>query len=178
MSAGIKAIGRMADPSFFKFFTQAKVKALSLAERSGATISDEQKSDISRFKAFQSRVEGMFAQYVKSISGAAVSEAEFTRLKKAFINMDLSETQFKATIDGLKAGISIDVRMHQLALQTKGNTDKLKQLMETDPQLQGHHKKVEDMRNIITELGTKDSKAAVEGMSDEDLMAAINAGKV
>jgi hypothetical protein len=173
MSSGLKAINRMADDSFFNLFTQAKVKALALAEKSPFGITKEQKSELGRFKAFQSRVEGMFAQYVKSISGAAVSEAEFTRLKKAFINMELSPTQFKATMEGLQAGIAIDVRMHQLGLKTGGDTDKLKQLMETDPQLQGHNKKVDDMRNTIVELGRQDSRGAIGEMTDDELMAAL-----
>jgi len=62
-------------------------------------LSPEEQREVEEFQNFTTQAETAFVQFVKSISGAQVSEKEMERLKGAFINMDQGPTQFAQALD-------------------------------------------------------------------------------
>lgn len=151
----LDVVDRTADEKFFNTFNQAELMALRKADRLGVST-DVQKSKLERFKRFQITVDNLFAKYVKSISGAQVAEPEFQRLKKSFINMDLGPAEFKATLEGLKAGVELDRLNSTLALDADGDYDKLRQLKANDPKFQQLFESFDALKNMASNLDKRE----------------------
>lgn len=86
----------------FQFLDKLEIdelKDIPVAGKLFDGLNQEQKESVKKFSAFRRNVEEAFAQFGKSISGAAISEKEFKRLEKAFINAKQSPEQFKAVLD-------------------------------------------------------------------------------
>lgn len=107
------------------FAAQAKGKALELRDKlSGvpgvgamAKLSDEDKTFLAQRTQFVQNVERLFNQYRKEITGAGASNFELESLRRSFINMDLSPTQFRAAYAGLRRQMQEDIATQQSMLK-------------------------------------------------------------
>ena len=94
--AGLDENGRMKDPSMLTYKGQAEDFITRQAEKLGIEPSELQRQATFKRTQFITGVEQLFNAYRKEITGAAAAVQELDRLKKSFINMDMSPTQFEA----------------------------------------------------------------------------------
>ena len=65
------------------------------------TLTPDEEKFLTTARRFRSKVEDAFNDYRTQVTGAAAAIAEIERLRKVFINTDLSDTEFKATYSSL-----------------------------------------------------------------------------
>ncbi len=94
--AGLDENGRMTDPSLLTYKGQAEDFFIRQGEKLGIEPSEAQRQAVFKRTQFVTGVEQLFNAYRKEITGAAAAVQELDRLKKSFINMDMSPTQFEA----------------------------------------------------------------------------------
>jgi hypothetical protein len=91
----LSTIGRTFDPNYLQLPEKLIQAGLAGAESLGVTLSPEQAARVQSFTNFRSNAIGAFNQYIKSITGAAMSQKEAERIQKAFINAEKdSPSQF------------------------------------------------------------------------------------
>ena len=90
--------GRMSEDAarMLTYEGQAEDWLATQAEKLGREPSDLQREAIQLRTRFTTSVEQLFNAYRKEITGAAAAVQELERLKKSFINVDMSPTQFEA----------------------------------------------------------------------------------
>lgn len=87
------------DDKFLTFGGKAKMSALALADSSGIPLSDDLKAELSEFTSFKSNSLSMLNEYIKSITGAAMTNAEAERLRKTMPDPENdSPTEFLAKL--------------------------------------------------------------------------------
>lgn len=102
--------------SVFAFLDKLQIdelKDMPLVGKLFDGLDAEQKKAVREFSAFHRNVQEAFAQFGKSISGAAISEQEFKRLEKAFINAKQSPEQFKAVLEETLSTFERSNRIYQ-----------------------------------------------------------------
>ena len=106
-------VGRMFDPKYQTWEESLKNRGLSFLDSVGFLrdkLTDEQRKGLSDFTKFRSTAVAALNDYVKEITGAAMSAGEAERIRKAIIDVEKDgPTEFKAKLDQ-------GVRLTQLAL--------------------------------------------------------------
>tara|TARA_B100002003_G_scaffold241756_1_gene263859 strand:- start:327 stop:1568 length:1242 start_codon:yes stop_codon:yes gene_type:complete len=93
------ALTKTYDPEFLTYRNQGEAWLTKQAEKLGVSVDDARKQMLKDRTKFIQGVEGMFNAYRKEITGAAAAVQELERLKKAFINMDMSPSEFEAGLE-------------------------------------------------------------------------------
>lgn len=113
----LKDIERDADTGLLNLTDKGAGWVAKVADKWGIA-SEAQKERLLRQNSFFPKIERFFAGYVKSISGSAVAEPEFKRLKKAVINGDLSPTEFIGRLNDLVNASEKEIRFAADILKT------------------------------------------------------------
>jgi len=98
----LSAMSNSLDNDFLTWQGKAKEYGLSLAEKFGVDLKPEQQDYVQRFGEFRANSVNNLAQYIKSISGAAVTEEEAKRLTKGLPNADDSVSQYKGKMRAVR----------------------------------------------------------------------------
>lgn len=95
---GIGPDGRMSPEArdMLTYQSQAEDWFTRQAEKLGVEPSEVQRQAVGRRAQFNTTVEQLFNAYRQEITGAAAAVQELERLKKSFINIDMSPSQFEA----------------------------------------------------------------------------------
>ncbi|MEM6623663.1 MAG: hypothetical protein AAF674_15645 [Pseudomonadota bacterium] len=95
---GIGPDGRMSTEArdMLTYQSQAEDWFTRQAEKLGVEPSEVQRQAVGRRAQFNTTVEQLFNAYRQEITGAAAAVQELERLKKSFINIDMSPSQFEA----------------------------------------------------------------------------------
>ena len=84
----LAAVGETFDPVFLTFEGQAKNFGFDLFEKAGGTLSPEQKQFVSDYSEFRRVAVDGLNKYIKFITGAQMSEAEATRLRQGYADVE------------------------------------------------------------------------------------------
>jgi hypothetical protein len=114
----LENIEKNFDPEFLTYGGQLKDYALSKAEKLGIPISQANQKYLGDFTKLSQQVGQLWNQYRVEITGVAASEKELKTLKKTFLNMNLSPTQFKAALDNVKQDMKRGIRLKQKLLRS------------------------------------------------------------
>lgn len=87
------------------------------AEKAGITPSEAARKAIAERTRFSTSVEQLFNAYRKEITGAAAAVQELERLKKSFLNVDMSPTQFAAAYDEYQRELKRSMRVSRMLLR-------------------------------------------------------------
>ncbi len=121
------------DPSYFTYTNKAGAKASSEAEKlkgvpgleQGSellanTLTGMSKEDRAKFLAkranYLNSVDQVFNQYRKEITGAAAGEQEIERLRKSFLNGDMSPSEFKGSLEQVVSKYKAEAEQYKSAL--------------------------------------------------------------
>jgi hypothetical protein len=115
--AGLDENGRMVDPSMLTYRGQAEDFFAKKAEKLGIEPSDLQREAMVKRTKFVTGVEQLFNAYRKEITGAAAAVQELDRLKKSFINMDMSPTEFEAAFQQYTGELQRSMRVRRKLLR-------------------------------------------------------------
>jgi len=115
--AGLDENGRMADPWMLTYAGQAEDFLVRHAEKLGVEPTDLQREAVFKRTQFVTGVEQLFNAYRKEITGAAAAVQELDRLKKSFINMDMSPTQFEAAFAQYSGELKRSMRIRRRLLR-------------------------------------------------------------
>jgi hypothetical protein len=101
-----RAIQRLDDiqegfsPEYLKLPKQLAMKGLEFLEKIGGDLSDEQRDSLTAYTNFKFNASDNMNRYIKELTGAAMSELEANRLRKAIPDPENdSPTVFKAKMD-------------------------------------------------------------------------------
>ena len=96
--AGIGPDGKMADDARYMLTYPGRAAnwATVVAEKWGIKPEEADAESTRRFTKFTMATEALFNAYRKDITGAAASVKELERLQKAFLNKEMSPTEFEA----------------------------------------------------------------------------------
>ena len=95
--ARLKDIEKQFDPRFLQLPTQLGMKWSALKDKSGlASLAPAEKEDLQRYQSFRQAVLQDQNLYIKSITGAAMTDSEAKRIIGGMANMDDSPTEFTA----------------------------------------------------------------------------------
>lgn len=98
--ARLQSIQQSFKPEYLEMPNQLAMKGLDYANKLGLPISDEQKTKLTEFSRFRQDSYDHMNRYIKEITGAAMSEVEATRLRKAMPDPENDgPAVFKAKID-------------------------------------------------------------------------------
>lgn len=131
------------DPSAFTYKGKADRRISAIAELSKGIPGLEQATEFTANKitgkdaeergksletatAYLNSVEQFFNTYRKDITGAAAAEKEIERLRKSFINGDLSSSQFKGALDQLLIKYTSEAEFNKYVLNTGLDTSSKK----------------------------------------------------
>lgn len=90
------------DSKFLTFGGKAKMGALAMADSAGIPLSDDMKAELGEFTSFKSNSLGMLNEYIKSITGAAMTNAEAERLRKTMPDPENdSPTEFMSKLENV-----------------------------------------------------------------------------
>jgi hypothetical protein len=90
------------DSKFLTFGGKAKMGALAMADSAGIPLTDEMKAELGEFTSFKSNSLGMLNEYIKSITGAAMTNAEAERLRKTMPDPENdSPTEFMSKLENV-----------------------------------------------------------------------------
>lgn len=90
------------DSKFLTFGGKAKMGALAMADSAGIPLSDDMKAELAEFTSFKSNSLGMLNEYIKSITGAAMTNAEAERLRKTMPDPENdSPTEFMSKLQNV-----------------------------------------------------------------------------
>ena len=106
---GFKEIASLYRPEFSELDTRLKIKWAKFKEAGGdwskllgLEVSEEEKQLINDYSKWEQKSWEMTNQYIKSITGAQMSEAEAQRILKGFADpRKLSPTEYKAKLEGI-----------------------------------------------------------------------------
>ncbi|RLD65974.1 MAG: hypothetical protein DRI98_14070, partial [Bacteroidetes bacterium] len=90
------------DQEYTTYAGKAKALGISTMEKLGINTTADQKKYLEQYQTFKSDTIDNLAQYIKSISGAAVSEEEYERLSKAMPSMEMSDSEFRGAMAAVK----------------------------------------------------------------------------
>ncbi len=98
--ARLNAIQQSFKPEYLEVPNQLAMKGIEYANKLGLPVSDEQKARLTEFSRFRQDAYDNMNRYIKEITGAAMSETEANRLRKAMPDPENdSPAAFKAKID-------------------------------------------------------------------------------
>ena len=98
--ARITEIQRTFKPEYLEMPTQWAMSGLATLEKAGIDIGKEQRSTLTEYKNWQASAATNLNKYIKETTGAQMSEAEVSRLRKAAPDPEHdSPTEFKAKMD-------------------------------------------------------------------------------
>lgn len=86
-------------PEYLTYQGQFESFITKQAEKLGRDPSEVRKEALKGRQRFVMGIEQLFNQYRKEITGAAAAVAELERLKKSFINMDMSPSEFESGME-------------------------------------------------------------------------------
>lgn len=86
-------------PEYLTYQGQFESFVTKQAEKLGRDPGEVRKEALKGRQRFVMGIEQLFNQYRKEITGAAAAVAELDRLKKSFINMDMSPSEFEAGME-------------------------------------------------------------------------------
>lgn len=92
----LRAIGQSFNAKLLELPTQAKAAFLAGKEKLGGTLSTEEKKLVSDMTTFRVDTLKNLNNYIKEVTGAAMSAAEADRITQSMPNMDQSGTEFLA----------------------------------------------------------------------------------
>lgn len=93
--AAFQQIGAAYDPSFLELPTQYLQSGANIYEKLGGKLSPENAARKTKYETFRSASYNLLNNYIKAITGAAMSEKETTRIVKAVPNVaEDGNTQF------------------------------------------------------------------------------------
>lgn len=126
MISNLNAIEKDFDPKFLQVFGGQGTLAQWIArarDRSGVSpLSAAQAASLAKFTALRTRTERAFNAYRKEITGAAAALQELDRLKKSFLNTDMSPTEFRTALTDYRDEL-LRVRRLYMDLMRQGFTD-------------------------------------------------------
>lgn len=101
----LDAIQTQFKPEFQQYMDKAAYTALSVKEKAGFQLTNKQKKDLTEFSAYRRNAVNSLNEYIKSITGAAMSEPEAKRILSGMpkpgdgIFDGDSPTEFKSKLD-------------------------------------------------------------------------------
>lgn len=101
----LEAISSQFKPEFQRYMDRGTMMALSIKEKAGQKLTPKEEKDLSEFAAYKRNSTNAMNEYIKSITGAAMTIAEAERLLKGLPNPGSglfdgdSPTEFKAKQD-------------------------------------------------------------------------------
>lgn len=99
------------NPDFLTYKGQGEQFFTAQAEKLGLEPSQARKEFLKGRTEFVTKTERLFNAYRKEITGAAAAVQELDRLKKSFLNVDQSPSEFEATLDSYQAELKRTVRL-------------------------------------------------------------------
>jgi len=98
-------IKRIYKPEMLEWWNRKISEGVPLVEMLAGQekIPDEYKEMVSNFKTLQDLIGRNMSAYRRTVTGAAASEQELKRLEREFPNINLSATQFEASVEALIA---------------------------------------------------------------------------
>lgn len=99
--AQLLTIEANTNPEYFEYqkqgrqFTAAALQKIGMSQEAAA-------QEVKAFQAWKTQAETALVEYIKSVSGAAVTEQEAERLRKLFANGQMSKDQFAGALSALK----------------------------------------------------------------------------
>lgn len=112
-----EALGNLYDPSILTYQNQIKGAATAIGEKAGIEPSPEAKEALQKRTKFINGVERLFNAYRKEITGAAAAVQELERLKKSFINADMSPSEFEAAFNEYQSELKRSLRLRRRLLR-------------------------------------------------------------
>lgn len=101
-------INNLFQEKFLTYGTQAQVQVLSVLEKmSPNLLNDEQRQLLAESADFKASAFAEINEYIRSITGAAMSELEAERIMKATADPDMSPSQYKSVMKKLTKSIEI-----------------------------------------------------------------------
>ena len=117
--AGIGPDGRMSPEgrAMLTYQGQAEDYISRIADKLGIAPEEAEREAVRRKTKFVTSVEQLFNAYRKEITGAAAAVQELDRLKKSFINIDMSPTQFEAAYEQYETELKRSMRVRRKLLR-------------------------------------------------------------
>ena len=104
-------------PEFLTYQGQGEGFFTRHAEKLGMDIGAARKQFLKDRTQFVTKTERLFNAYRKEITGAAAAVQELDRLKKSFLNVDQSPSEFEATLDSYQAELKRTIRLRNKLLR-------------------------------------------------------------
>ena len=115
--AGLDENGRMVDPSMLTYSGKITAEFTRQAEKLGIKPTELQREALNKKVKFTTAIEQLFNAYRKEITGAAAAVQELDRLKKSFINVDMSPTEFEAAFQQYSQELQRSMRVRRKLLR-------------------------------------------------------------
>jgi len=110
---------RRFDTDFLTFGGQIFGKGLALLEKTNRNfLNDEQRNYLDRYTNFKRTVMNSLADYIREMSGAAVSEQEAARLSEAQPTLKDSPTEFKSKVKSILEDLKLAQARYQYFIFT------------------------------------------------------------
>lgn len=171
---GLGDVGRLIrdfDPALLEFGTRAKAVWKGFQRKLGANLQPEDKELVQKYFSYQKTSLGMINKYIKSITGAQMSEKEADRIRKAL--PDFGEHWWSGNdpisfIDALKSQhkqLKLSMVRYNLLL-SEGMTDQaLKNIAEKNPEQLIYS--LDEVENMIQRRGEEYANSLQkEGVTD------------
>lgn len=105
------------NPDFLTYRGQGEQFFTAQAEKLGLEPSVARKEFLKQRTTFVTQTERLFNAYRKEITGAAAAVQELDRLKKSFLNVDQSPSEFEATLDSYQEELKRTIRLRNKLLR-------------------------------------------------------------
>jgi hypothetical protein len=106
-------------PEDFTYKHKAEMWALAQREKLGAELPLEQQQELFRYTDGKQALDQFFLNYRKLMTGVAGGEKEMARIEQAFVNRNLSPTEFKGALKQLRE-LTTRVDQYDRVIQGQG----------------------------------------------------------
>ena len=123
------------DDTMFTYKGKAERALAQVADKAGVA-SEGQKEILNKRQTLQAGIATLFNAYRKAVTGAAASDVELQRLKKTYLNEDMSPEEARAARDNITRALIRDTEVHADMLKSgivpPGKDGKIKQVYQEE----------------------------------------------
>ena len=152
------------DPEFLTYGGALKGELTRQAEKLGGSPGAQNQRFLQGRTKFVTQVERSFNAYRQAITGAAAAVQELDRLKKSFINMDMSPSQFEAAYDAYESELKRSIRLRNRLLREG-----------VDPRGPQGGRQLDTLfaSGADDDVETRGSELAQQGLSEPEILAQL-----